>query len=82
MMKYYIKFKTILAKNKNSVMKKLKIWDEKTRKNIANVQLIIMVMEEPQNINERWMNLKDTIINTATKTLGHKNNTIRKEYTT
>lgn len=40
------------------------------------------IIEEFQNINERQQNLKATIINTGTKTLGHKNITIRKEWIT
>lgn len=41
-----------------------------------------MIIDESQNIKERWQNLKDTITLSATKTLGNSNNTARKEWIT
>jgi len=55
--------------------------DEKSRKQYSECTNKVTIEDslEPQNIEERWQNLKQTITKIAAKTLGHKNITARKD---
>ncbi|XP_008180216.1 craniofacial development protein 2-like [Acyrthosiphon pisum] len=82
MMKCELKFKRIMGKKKEIAQWKIKnLRDGKISKKY-NEDTNGVIIEESQNIKERWQNLKDTITLAATTTLGNSNNTTRKEWIT
>lgn len=58
--------------------------DENSRKQYSECTNEVTIEDplEPQNIEERWQNLKQTITKIAVKTLGHKNIAARKDWIT
>lgn len=84
MMKCNLKFKKITSKKKMVQWQVKNLRDEKLRKQYSECTNDVTIEDslEPQNIEKRWQNLKQTITKTAAKTLGHKSNIARKEWIT
>jgi len=71
-----------MGKNKKIVQWTIKnLRDEKISKKYSE-GINDVIIEESQNIKERWQNLKDAITMAATKTLKNSNNAVRKEWIT
>jgi len=84
MMKCNLKFKKITCKKKMVQWQVKNLKDEKSRKQYSECTNEVTIEDplEPQNIEERWQNLKQTITKIAVKTLLHKNIAARKDWIT
>jgi len=84
MMKCYLKFNKITCKKEMVQWQVKKLRDEKSKKQYRDSTNDVTIEDslEPQNIEEIWQSLKQTITKTAAKPLGHKNITARKNWIT
>lgn len=84
MMKCNLKLKKITCKKKMVKWQVKNLKYEKSRKQYSECTNEVTIEDplEPQNIEERWQNLKQTITKIAVKTLGHKNIAARKDWIT